>query len=155
MLKDFVLGTEIANKGKFTINNISIAINAFNLVEGRDYLKFGGITLLSKECTFLPHYIYKNMFGDGITDLTDLLPYTYFMDEVEKTTTLIKNKYTLVDVSGKKFVKITDKELYNAFFKKRLTRYVVHSSEMPELINGRYIDGFIKLSSSKVLTWYE
>ena len=165
MLKDFVLGTEIAREGKFDIANISMTISDFGLVEGIDYLKFGGITLLSKKSLVIPNNIYAAMFSENITDMSNYIPYNWFMEQIENHTNLIKDRYELVEIGaytdlkgkykkGKRFIKITDDELQNIMFNEKLVKYVVDLKEIAELEAGNFIDGHIKLSNKKELIWY-
>ena len=158
MLKNYILGTEIAREGKFHIANISMLLKEHNLIEGVDYLKYGGITLINKESLRFPKYItnlidtmvYKNSY----TDLSELLPMVYFKDLLENNTRLIEDKFEEVQVDSKKFVKITDKKLSSILLNDSLIKSVVENSEIKDLINDNFILGHIKLSNKKSLTWY-
>jgi hypothetical protein len=154
MLKNFVLGTEIAKAGNFHIANISMAIKEFGLTEGVDFLKFGGITLLSKNSLLLPKNINKIILTENTTDLSEYLPFYWFMGQVENQTRMIKDRYEVVKIEGKKFINITDKELKEVMFNEKLVKYVCDSHEIQDLINNNYIKGHIKLSNKKYLTWY-
>jgi hypothetical protein len=154
MLKDYVLGSEIAKIGGFNIANISMTIKCCGLVEGRDYQKFGGMTLLNKKCLFLPNNINNIIKSGKTTDLSDLIPHSFFIDTINNLTTLIKDKYQIKNVQGKKFVKIKDKKLFDIIVNDNLTKYVVETYEIPELVNKNYIQGHIKLSNKKELVWY-
>jgi len=158
MLKNYILGTEIAREGKFHIANISMLLKEHNLIEGVDYLKYGGITLINKESLRFPKYItnlidtmvYKNSY----TDLSELLPMVYFTDLLENNTRFIEDKFKEVQVDSKKFVKVTDKKLSSILLNDSIVKSVVENSEIKDLINENFILGHIKLSNKKSLTWY-
>jgi hypothetical protein len=154
MLKDYVLGTEVAIKGGFHIANISMVFNNFNLIEGVDYLKYGGVTLLSKKSLNYPKYIATNIQWKGHTDLSDLVPFIFFKETLENNLKLIKEKYEIVVIAEKKFVRILDKKLFKIMTTDKIVKSVVNNSELQELTNGGYILGHLKLSANKSLTWY-
>jgi hypothetical protein len=154
MLKDFVLGTEIAKIGNFHIANISMTIKEFGLTEGVDYLKYGGMTLLSKKSLLLPKNVYEPMFSGKVTDLSEYLPFNWFIDQLENQTRMIKDRYEVIKIEGKKFIKIIDEQLKEVMFNEKLVKYVADSEELQDLINDNYIEGYIKLSNKKYLTWY-
>ena len=154
MLKNFILGTEIAKAGNFHIANISILLKENGLLEGVDYLKYGGITLIAKSSIRFPKYITEIINENKFTDLSDFLPLNYFKDLLENNTKLIADKFTEVEIGGKKFVKITDKKLSNIMTNDTTVKSVVDNSEIPELVNENLIVGHLKLSNKKSLIWY-
>lgn len=154
MLKNFILGAEIAKVGNFHIANISLLLKENGLLEGVDYLKYGGITLVAKSSIRFPKYITEIINNNTFTDLSGLLPQNYFIDILENNTTLIKDKFKVVNIQGKKFVKITDDKLQKIMTNDTLVKSVVNNSEIQELLNEHYILGYIKLSTKKSLTWY-
>lgn len=154
MLKDFVLGSEIAKGGDFHIANMSMVIKDFELVEGTDYLKFGGITLFSKTSICFPKNIDVVMKTYKFTDLSNLVPLKFFKDELENNTNMIKTKFKEVKVDGKQFIEITDEKLSEVFHNPKLVRSVVSANEIPELVNGGYILGYMQVNKNKYLTWY-
>ena len=153
MLKDYILGTEIAEKGNFHQANISMLLSDFGLIEGNDYLKYGGIVLINKKSLLLPNYIREVIENNGFTDLSKYLPKVYFMDILENQTSNIKDKFNEVTISSKKFVEVDD-ELQKLFNNNNLIKTTVDNSELPELIADGYIKGSIKLSNKKTLVWY-
>ena len=153
MLKDYILGTEIAEKGNFHQANISMLLSDFGLIEGDDYLKFGGVVLINKKSPLLPNYIREVIENNDFTDLSKYLPKVYFMDILENQTSNIKDKFEEVTISSKKFVKIDD-ELQELFNNDNLIKTAVDNSEIPELAANDYIKGSIKLSNKKSLVWY-
>ena len=154
MLKNFILGTEIAKAGNFHIANISILLKENGLLEGVDYLKYGGITLIAKSSIRFPKYITEIINENKFTDLSDFLPLNYFKDLLENNTKLIADKFTEVEIGGKKFVKITDKKLSNIMTNDTTVKSVVDNSEILELVNENLIVGHLKLSNKKSLIWY-
>ena len=154
MLENYVLGAEIAKKGRFHIANISMLLKEFGLIEGIDYLKFGGITLLNKKSLRCPKYIYKLMWDKSMTKMDDLVPLTFFRETLENTTKLIEKDYEVLKIEGKQFVKITGKELNTIFMNEQIVKSVVANDEIPDLEAGKLIDGYIKLSNKKSLCWY-
>jgi hypothetical protein len=154
MLKDYVLGAEVATLGGFHIANISMLFKELPLVEGIDFLKFGGITLLNKNSNIYPKYIKAIIDSDKVTDLTNLFPLTFFKDTVENNMKLVKNKFRSVKICDKQFVEITDDELRDVFMNDDLVLSVVKNEEIDGLVEENYIDGYIKLSEKASLTWY-
>jgi len=153
MLKNYVLGTEVAQKGNFHIANISMILNNSVLIEGADYLKFGGITLLSKQSLNLPKYIRDIVNNNDMTDLSDYIPSTFFLELLENNTKLIKELYEEMLICGKKFIKpkgILKEILLNT----KLVKSVVNKNEIKELYKDELIIGDIQISKSKHLVWY-
>ena len=153
MLKDYVLGSEIVEKGGFHAANISMLLSEFGLVEGDDYLKFGGIVLINKKSLLIPNYIKEVIDKNEFRDLANYIPQTFFLEVLENQTNLIKNKFKKVTISSKKFVE-PDEELMNLFNNEFLIKTTVDNSELSELSDGGYIKGNIKLSNKKSLVWY-
>jgi len=154
MLKDYVLGSEVAEKGNFSIANISMLLKNNELVEGVDYLKYGGITLLNKKSPNMPQYIRKIMLSEGMTDLSEYIPYLHFTNIVENNINLLKNKIDKVKIGGKQFVKVKDEKLKKVLTQDSIIKSVVANEEIPDLIKDKLISGNIKLSSKKSLCWY-
>ncbi len=153
MLKNYVLGAEVAEKGNFHIANISMLLNDGTLVEGIDYQKYGGITLLSKDSLVIPKYITKIMWRKDITDLSELLPLVYFRELLENNVKLIDDQYEELIIYTKKFVKPKG-ELKKVLLDEKLTKSVVGNKEIFYLYKDNLIKGDIKLSKSKHLVWY-
>ena len=158
MLKNYILGTEIAKVGNFHIANISMLLKNNNLIEGIDYLKFGGITLLNKQSIRYPNYIIKAIYdtihSSRFTDLSDLIPITYFNEMLENNKRLIQKSYEVVVVDGKKFVRIKDAKLKDVLFDDTKVKSVVNRQEIEGLLSDKLISGYINLSNSKTLVWY-
>jgi len=154
MLKDFVLGIEIAELGNMAVANISMAIQERNLVEGEDYLKFGGITLFSKKTPNLPRNLENLLYRKELTDLSSYVPYSHFVETVNGKLSRLKDKFTKVQISGKQFVQITDSELYSVFMSNDLIRCVVPANDVKELVEDELIEGSMTLSNSETLVWY-
>lgn len=175
-LENYVLGSELAEKGNFHIANISMLINEEFMLENIDYLKFGGITLLNKKCDVLPAYIRKVIDTGTLSDLTGLIPKSFikyelseeFEDEdniklnadgiegVQPATTKnyinkVKDMYEDIVVNKKAFVRITNDTLAEAFADRK-NRAIMDASEFPEA--DEYVDGYMELSSGKVLAWF-
>ena len=154
MLKNYVLGAEIAKKADFHIANISMLFNDLPLVEGVDFLKYGGITLLNKQSLGYPKYIREAMFRKDITDLSNLFPLTFFKDTLDGNIKLLSDKFKVIKVEGKQFVQITDDKLKEIFIDNKLVKSVVDNSEIDELVDEDYIKGHLRVSNKKSLTWY-
>jgi len=154
MLKDYILGSEVAKKGNFSIANISMLLKDFDLIEGIDYLKYGGITLLNKKSLKMPNYIYKLLCDKSMTDLSEYIPYNYLYDIVMGNMKLIESKITKIKIENKQFVKINDEKLKNVIFNEKLVKSVVDNNEIKDLLNEKYILGYEKLSNTKSLCWY-
>jgi flagellar hook-basal body complex protein FliE len=154
MFKDYVLGAEVAKKGNFHIANISMLLKDFNLVEGIDYQKYGGITLLNKKSLKMPNYIYTILWNKDMTNLEDYLPMPYFKELLDNKISMIRNKYKVVEISDKQFIEIKDEKLKDVIFNEKLIKTVVDFSEIKELLEDDYILGYEKISSNKALVWY-
>lgn len=154
MLKNYVLGAEVATKGDFHIANISMLFKDLPLVEGIDYLKFGGITLLSKDSYQYPNYIRNIMLAPGMTDLSDLLPLTYFKDILENNITMVKDSYEIIKIEDKKFVRVDEPVLKEVLMREATTKSVVGSEEIEELYEDNLIKGHMPISKKKTLVWY-
>ncbi len=153
MFKNYVLGAEVASKGDFHIANISMLLNDGVLVEGEDYQKFGGITLLSKQSNNMPKYIKTVMERDDLTNLEEYIPLTYFKDLLESNIKLVKDLYEEKTIFGKKFVKPKG-ILKDVLLNEKLVKSVVSSDELEELYKDDLIKGDIKLAKNKHLVWY-
>ena len=154
MLKDYVLGAEIAKKADFHIANISMLFNDLPLIEGIDFLKYGGITLLNKKSLGYPKYIREAMFRKDITDLSDLLPLTYFLDILDGNIKLIKDSFEIIKVQGKQFIRINDKYMSDIIMNEKLVKSVVDNIEVDGLESDNLIKGKLKIAKSKFLVWY-
>lgn len=176
-LEKYVVGSELAQKGDFHIANISMLIKEENMVEGEDFLKFGTITLINTESPWLPAYIKKVINEQELTDLTGLLPIGFVEEElseevdfdeedivlnkdgiedVQKITVKnylpkITDMYENVIVGKKKFIRLHDDKLIEAFNDKKI-RCVMDMNELDEIKED--CDGYIELTKQKVLAWY-
>jgi len=153
MLKDYILGSEIAEKGGFHQANISMLLSDFGLVEGDDFLKYGGIVLINKKSLLLPNYIKEVIYKNKFTDLSKYIPMSYFLEIIENQTKLIQGRFKQVTINNKKFVEL-DKELQELFSNDLLIKTTVQNSEIPNLYSDNLIKGSLKLSNKKSLVWY-
>jgi hypothetical protein len=154
MFKDYILGAEVAQKGNFHIANISMLLKDFDLVEGVDYQKFGGVTLLNKQSLKMPKYIYALLWNKDMTNLKEYIPLALFKDMLNGKISMIKSKYKITNIADKQFVQITDEKLKKVIYNERLVKTVVDFSEIKELLEDNYILGYEKISSKKALVWY-
>lgn len=176
-LEKYAVGSELAQKGDFHIANISMLIKEENMIEGEDFLKFGTITLINKESPFLPAYIKKVIDEHELTDLTGLFPIGFIEDELSEEQEFneedivlnsdgiedvqkisVKNylpkiagKYTDVTVGKKKFIRLTDEKLIEAFNDKKI-RSILNTTDFPAA--NDYVDDYLELTKQKVLAWY-
>lgn len=149
LLKDFVLSNEIANIGNFKINNVSNVIRNYDLVLDEDYIKLGSLVFISKNTTKVPNN-FKQILKSETTDLSDYIPYTYFIKLLEYKNSMIKEKYDIVKILGKKFVKFTDIRFKEIILDKTIVKSVISKDELSE----DYIDDYIRLSDKRFLVWY-
>jgi len=154
MLKDYVLGSEIAEIGNFSVANISMMLKDSKMIEGTDFLKFGGITLLNKKSLETYNYINKIINTNKVTDLSDYVPYTYLVDILQGRFSKIKDKFEIVTVNDKKFVKFLDEDLKKLILNEKFTKSVVNADEVEYLLKDGLIIGSFQLSKSKSLVWY-
>lgn len=154
MLEDYVLGAEVAEKGDFHIANISMLFKDLPLIEGIDFLKFGGITLLNKKSLAYPKYIRTIMDSNEMTNLSEYIPLTLFKEILDNNLNLVKDKYDVAKICSKQFVKISDVELREVLMDGDLVKSVVFNDEVNQLMGEELIIGSIKLSNKKSLIWY-
>ena len=154
MFNDYILGAEVAQKGNFHIANISMLLKDFDLVEGVDYQKFGGVTLLNKKSLKMPKYIFALLWNKDMTNLKEYIPMAHFKDMLDNNMKLLKSKYTVINIADKQFVQITDTNLKEIIYNEKLVKTVVDFSEVKELLDDNYIIGFEKVSAKKALVWY-
>jgi len=162
MFGNYVLAQELFEKTGFASSNISMVIKDDRIEEGNDYLKFKSVVLLYKHSLNLPKFITEPMkkYEDEFTDLSDLIPYIYFTELTDENIKSIEDKFEIVELGGgedmrpKKFVRITDETLHNVIYDDSKIKVTVENSEIKELVQGKYIDGYIQLSNRKSLVWY-
>lgn len=154
MFRDYVLGAEISEIGKFSNANISLAITDYELVIDADYKKFGGTVLFNKKSDNLPRY-----FRDIIkkcTSLEDLYPFEYINQILNGQAKSI-NLYDNVVLYKKRFVKFKDtvkgQEFKNLLHSEE-TLITVKSQEVPELYRDKLIKGVFKINNKHSLVWY-
>ena len=153
MFEDYVLGSEVASIGDFNISNISMLINDGVMVEGVDYYKYGGTTLLYKYSNTLPEYIKKIIENKELTDLSNFYPINFFMDDIMDKKITDKTLYEEVKINGKKFIKPKG-ELVDILKDIKKVKSVVHKKELEELYKDNLIKGDIKISKDYHLVWY-
>jgi len=156
ILKDYVLSTEVQKIGKFKTSNISMFIKKPEIIEGLDYMKFGGITVINKSperSNLYPNYIKKIIQENNLTDLTNLIPYSFLKETLENNLSVIKGKYRKVKVQGKQFVEM-DYELKDIFMLKSLVRIIVDDKELEFLVKEKLIQGYLGINNNKTLCWY-
>lgn len=144
-LKDFFLGKELAQIGKWNTSNISMALN--DLEEGEDYIKISNLVFLNKNCKVTNNI--KKIFPLA-TKLNDLIPETYIKKELGISLSSFKEYYDIIIISDVKFYKFKGK------FKEIFSNitYILTDSEIREAISEDYIKGYIKVSKTKYLVWY-
>lgn len=153
--KTYVLGNEIAEKMGINIANISMLSKELeNKGNLDDTIKLGNCTFINKESNYLPNNIKKALNNFEFECMSDKLPCRFVHQEfgiskakliasgiVEKT----------IQISGKKFY-VFDKEFI--LKTKGKVFYVLNEEETEICIEQNQIDGFVKLSNNKYLTWY-
>jgi len=154
MLKDYVLGVEICAAGDMHIGNISMTIKDTCMIDGIDYLKFGGVVLLNKNSDKLPNNLVQIIENNDMTDLSEYIPYMYIHSLCEGNVSKINKRLERKNISGKQFVKVIDKELKEVLFNESLIKSTIDSSEVDSLVEDKSIKGYLKLNNSKSLCWY-
>ena len=152
-LNNYVLAQEIVQKEGFSQANISVILKTYNLIEYEDYYKVKGAVFINKHSNRLPRFIKNSIKRHNFTDLKNLIYIQEFI-ELFESYAKIKEKITIINICNKKFIKIKDKWLEDIVFNNNLTKVSVHKKEIPELIRGDYIKGYIQTGSSKCLVWY-
>lgn len=159
LTNDFILGNELAEKGNFCVGNISMVKNKLD-DKGltNDIIKMNNCTFVKKNSVNVPLYFKNVMSSNEFTDLTNLLPITYFMEEYRILHTDIKKLKELkfiieeLQISSKMFFRFSDE-----FVKicENSVMYTLSKKETMECLRTTTIDKYIQLSKNKYLTWYK
>ena len=151
MLKNFILGTELCKAGGFTINNIAFTIKNYPLIEGTDYMKYGGITLFNTESLEFPKYLTELMTAKdaNFSNLENYLPWTFLVDMCEGQTKLIDKSLKRIKIDGKQFVEVLDEKLSKVILNDQITKSVVDNDEIKDLVNEGFILGYINYQIKK------
>jgi len=152
IFKDYILTDEIYQKAGFAPSNISIMIQ--NMCEGLDYVKYGHTVLLNRNASNIPEYIKTEIQNTTYTDLSETVPFDYFVWVLENKLTLIGDKYKKIKIGNKYFVEFLDEELKDVMLNERMTKSVVKKSEMLGFIEEEMILDYIELTEYKYLVWY-
>lgn len=151
----YVLGSELAEVGKFHLANISMYIKEeHDRGNFDDVKKLGKATYINKDAVNLPKYFIKNLNKCSCID--NMLPVTYLTKELGVKYSNLKialSNYIIkeVRVGTDDLIEFSD-EFVNLF--KGKVHYTLSNKECNECLNKKLIDGFIKLTKNRFLVWY-
>ena len=152
---DYVLSDEVVNKVKCTRSLISNIIR--HLEDSGDMssvIKMGQFTFLKRSSDKFTKKINETLQDDDYTDMYNKLPKPYFDREYNiKESELLKTDIIkgTTKICGKKFY------VFNDWFinkMKKKVMYILDDAETNSCTINKQIDGHIKLSKNKNLTWY-
>ena len=174
-LTNYVVGAEIAALSDMNISNISMFLSQDNTQEGIDFLKFGSLTLINKKSEFLPKNLLRAAYNKKATNLQGLLPQFYVeehlteeldsdeitldsngiedVQKIKKKTYIrkLQGAIDFLEISGKKFVKINNNEIYDCFYG-NYVKTIINSNEYDEYSD--MLKGKFNLTNEKILVWY-
>jgi hypothetical protein len=153
--KEYILANELVQKMDIHIANISMLKQKIeNQANFDDIIKMNNCTFVNRRSKYLPNNIKIGILTNTFTDLSNKLPVTYIRSEFGVSE---KELFAADIVEGK--IKIADKEFYvfkNDFIDK-VKNGIINILDKEDKEDCEYqgsIDGSIKLSKNKYLTWY-
>jgi hypothetical protein len=156
--KNWVLSNEVGELGNITAANFSILHNRITQKELLNTtLKYGNCVFINPHSIYLPIYISNIIKKNEFTNLSNCILTTQLVKELGVTETcaissLHKYGPEPVIISGKRFTRFNDE--FIELLSGKITA-VVNEYEVNELLEEGSIEGFIKLTKSKYLTWYK
>lgn len=156
---NYILGNELVDRMDINIANVSIMSKRFE--DENDIttvIKMNNCNFIKSDSPKLPKYIQTGIrelsSQKPFTDFSDKLPCTWFRSEFELSDKDVMNSEMVKDK-----VKIHGKEFYvfeKSFIDKVHNRicYVLDESDTKDCWNKKQIEGYIKLSKKKYMTWY-
>ncbi len=147
----YISCNELVQKMNIHIANISILTK--DLEDTNIFTKLGNCVFVDKTSIDLPKNIRIGIAQNTFTDCTNILPLSYLIKELEITKAQIINLpfTSQLSLAGKDFIKFEQSFIDKVQDK---TTYVLSNKETEECLQEGNIEGSIKLSNSKNLTWY-
>lgn len=158
--KDYLLTAELAEKGDIHIANFS---NYYNLLQDQDtfqssqeMIKYGACTFINSKSSNIPQNFKDIINSHEFTRMDNKILNSEFISETGTSLKVLVNSLkeynpTQVEVSGKKFTQFDDS--FIELLKNKCIN-VLSKEETEECTKDKSIDGSIKLSTNKYLTWY-
>lgn len=157
---NYILGNELVERMGINIANVSIMSKRFE--DENDHttvVKMNNCNFIKSDSPKLPKYIQNGIkelkSQSPFVDFSDKLPCTWFRSEFELSdkdcmnSDIIKDK---VKVYGKEFY-VFDQKFIDAV-KDRIS-YMLDEKETKECWNNKQIEGYVKISKKKYMTWYD
>jgi len=151
----FILGNELVQKMGIHIANISMLRKSFEHNDDLySVLKLNNCNFINTKAMNLPNNIKKGIEEHEFTDMSDKLPITWVLGELNCTERNLINAGIVIDkvtVAGKKFY-VFDRAFVDTIGKS--IPYILNAEENERLVKGSFIKGSIQLSKNKFLVWY-
>jgi len=154
--KDYILSNELVKKMNIHIANISMLKQRIeNSDNYNDILKMNNCTFINTKSLYLPKNIREGISANKFTDMSNKLPCTFVRTEYGITekelmaSGIIKEK---VEVCDKDFYVFTDEFIEKT---KGTVINILEEEDALDSYNDGSIDGYIKLSKNKYITWYK
>ena len=118
-------------------------------------VKLGNCTFINTASNKLPQNIKNGIANNTFTPMYNKLPCSYAREEYTLSdrnwmnSGIVKCKLT---IEGKQFYEFTDEFVQNI---KGKIAYVLDKQKTQECFEKNQIDGFLKISNNKYLTWYK
>lgn len=152
---DYILANELTKKMNIHIANISMLKQRLEDQNNEtDMVKLNNCTFINKKSIFLPKNIREGIKKNIFTDISNKLPVTFVKSEYEITEREMNNSGI---IQGKKKIAGKDFYVFNNDFVEKVKNsivYVLDKKETEECSKNGDINGFVKLSKNKFLTWY-
>ena len=153
---NYILANELVKKMNIHIANISMLKQKIeNSDNYDDMIKMNNCTFINKKSIYLPKNIRLGIANNVFTDMSNKLPCTYVRSEYgisEKelfASGIIKEK---IEVCNKDFYVFTDEFIEKT---EGTVINILEADDAMECHKNGSIDGFVKLSKNKYITWYK
>jgi|FLOH01.1.fsa_nt_gi hypothetical protein len=154
--KDYILANELVEKMGIHIANISMLRNEFeNVGNMTDIVKLNNCSFINTKSINLPNNIKNGIAKHTFTDVSDKLPMTFLRSEYDLSAADLRKAGI---ITGD--IKITDKKFF--IFKQDFIEkvkgsivYLLDDAETKECLEDGSIDGAIKITKNKYITWYK
>jgi hypothetical protein len=153
--KKFILGSELTHKMGIHFANVSILRKELEDRDNtQDIKRLNNCTFISRNGFDYPRNIREGLDKFDLVDCSDKLPKTYIKSEFNlnvqdlKIAGIYKDE---IDIYGKKLVQFTPEFVKQV---EGCVVYILCEAEAHECLADKSIDGMIKISKKKYITWY-
>lgn len=154
--KEYILANELVEKMDMHIANISMLRNELEAKDNYDDLKkVNNCTFINTKSPFLPNNINVALSENTFTDMTDKLPATFLRTEFNLSPEDLEKAGVIegeVEIAGKKLIQFKPDFVKNV---EGSVMYMLSEDEAKECLEDGSIDGMIKITKAKCITWYK